>query len=556
MANYNQVSYGSQGSDVKKLQEMLNSNGNYNLATDGIFGSKTQNAVKDFQKNNNLTVDGIAGTNTWGALTNQIAGTPKTADTATTTGDTQTKQHYAATDQPKTDVRSQGSGNSVGSVSTPGSGTSSGGWNSEFTVSDSTAAADQRRKEIENQKPGDFTYNAYEKSDAVLQAEAMLQQHNNNKPGEYQSQWQSQIDDTIKKILNREKFTYDLNGDALYQQYKDQYTLQGQQAMMDTMGQAQAMTGGYGNTYAQTVGQQTYQGYLQQLNDKVPELYQLALDQYNQEGQDLYNQYGLFMDQENQGYSRHRDTESDWRADRDYYTNDARYHSEQDYSRWADDRNFNYGQHRDEVSDWNNDMNRADADYWNQWNRDYTQYSDDRNLAYDNYWNQQNFNYQRERDQTSDQQWQATFNEGVRQFNEQMAQANGSGSGSSGSSGNSSGGGYTANPGWDEATVRAFQQAHGLTVDGIWGPNTAAAYDNDPNWTGSNSGSANALLNGMIRTGTTSSGYQVNNGTADGQRNLKSSISNEINAALAAGVIDEDEARRLREQYAPRGYTY
>ena len=85
--------------------------------------------------------------------------------------------------------------------------------------------------------------------------------------GQYQSPWQTQLNDTISKILNREKFSYDLNGDALYQQYKDQYVNQGQQAMMDTMGQAQAMTGGYGNSYAQTVGQQTYQGYLQQLND-------------------------------------------------------------------------------------------------------------------------------------------------------------------------------------------------------------------------------------------------------------------------------------------------
>lgn len=34
-----------------------------NLTIDGIFGSKTKNAVKEFQKQNGLVVDGIAGNN-------------------------------------------------------------------------------------------------------------------------------------------------------------------------------------------------------------------------------------------------------------------------------------------------------------------------------------------------------------------------------------------------------------------------------------------------------------------------------------------------------------
>lgn len=50
--------------------------------------------------------------------------------------------------------------------------------------------------------------------------------------------------------------------------------------MQDTMGQAAALTGGYGNSYAQGVGQQAYQGYLQQLNDNVPQLQAQALQTY------------------------------------------------------------------------------------------------------------------------------------------------------------------------------------------------------------------------------------------------------------------------------------
>lgn len=59
---------GSSGSQVRTLQTKLNRWG-YNCGTvDGIFGSKTQTAVKQFQKNNGLTVDGIVGAKTAAAL--------------------------------------------------------------------------------------------------------------------------------------------------------------------------------------------------------------------------------------------------------------------------------------------------------------------------------------------------------------------------------------------------------------------------------------------------------------------------------------------------------
>ena len=134
---------------------------------------------------------------------------------------------------------------------------------------------------------------------------------NEKKKTGYQSTWQDQLRDTANKIINREKFTYDLNGDALYKQYKDRYIQQGKQAMMDTMGQAATLTGGYGNSYAQTVGQQTYQGYLQGLNDQVPALYQLALDKYNSEGDQLRGNMSLLMQQDDIDYGRYRDDIAD-----------------------------------------------------------------------------------------------------------------------------------------------------------------------------------------------------------------------------------------------------
>ena len=223
---------------------------------------------------------------------------------------------------------------------------------------------------------GSFDYADYQESESVTSARDKYNEVINQKPGDFASQYTEAAKQALDKYLNRDKFSYDVNGDALYQQYKDQYVTQGKLAMQDTIGQAAAMTGGFGNSYAQNVGQQAYQGYLQQLNDKVPELYQLALDQYNQEGENMLNQYGLLADREDTDYGRYRDTVSDWNTDRGFYADELHRAEEFDYTKYSDDRNFEYGK-----------------------------FSDDRNL-----------NYQLDRDAVTDSQWQTEFTESVKQF--------------------------------------------------------------------------------------------------------------------------------------------
>lgn len=106
------------------------------------------------------------------------------------------------------------------------------------------------------------------------------------------------------KIMNRGEFTFDLNKDKLYQQYRDLYAQMGRGAMEDTMGQAAALTGGYGSTYSQNAGQQAYNAYLQKLNEVVPELYNAAYNRYNQEGQNLMNLYSMARSNADSAYER------------------------------------------------------------------------------------------------------------------------------------------------------------------------------------------------------------------------------------------------------------
>ena len=71
-SRYNEVEalskYGSRGDEVKQIQQKLKNWGYYNGAVDGIYGSKTLEAVKYFQRKNGLTADGIAGDKTLAAL--------------------------------------------------------------------------------------------------------------------------------------------------------------------------------------------------------------------------------------------------------------------------------------------------------------------------------------------------------------------------------------------------------------------------------------------------------------------------------------------------------
>lgn len=112
----------------------------------------------------------------------------------------------------------------------------------------------------------------------------------------YDSKYDEQLADLYNQIVQRKPFSYSTDEDMLYQNYLQKYTQQGKQAMRDTMGQAAALTGGYGSSYGQAVGQQQYDAYLQELNDLIPELYDRAYQQYAAEGDRLTQQYSLLSD--------------------------------------------------------------------------------------------------------------------------------------------------------------------------------------------------------------------------------------------------------------------
>lgn len=197
--------------------------------------------------------------------------------------------------------------------------------NSQYTTA---GVSDYTRNKLNGLESG------YTPSGSVQAAQAYLEQVKGSKPGAYQSRWDDELTSLYDQIRNRKKFSYDMGTDPLYLQYREQYQRLGRLAMQDTMGQAAALTGGYGSTYGEQVGQQAYNAYLQNLNDIVPQLQQQAYQRYQDEGTDLYSQYSLVKGREDTDYGRYRDTVSDYYSD----LSDARsaYNSERslDQSQW------------------------------------------------------------------------------------------------------------------------------------------------------------------------------------------------------------------------------
>ena len=180
-----------------------------------------------------------------------------------------------------------------------------------------------------------------------------------------------QIQSLLNQIQNRDKFSYDVDTDMLFQQALASAMGSGKQAMQDTMGQASALTGGYASTYAQSAGNQAYNAYIQDAYNNLPEYYQMALEAYNMEGQDMYNQLSMLNDADATEYQRMYDAYS---ASFDYAQNL---------------QNFEYGQYQD---NWNNAYNSANLEL-NQQGMAYDQAYNNYNAYADNYWNEQDKTY-------------------------------------------------------------------------------------------------------------------------------------------------------------------
>ena len=225
--------------------------------------------------------------------------------------------------------------------------------------------------------------------------------------GTYNSRYGDQLSSALNTVTN---WNYNPMQDASYQALAKVYGKRGNEAAKNTLGDAAALNGGYGTSYAVSAAQQARNQYNQELAALIPDLEQNAFNR----AQVTYN---ALRDADDTDYNRFRDTEGDrqWKYSQDYNA----YRDRVGDNQWAYSQNYNA--YRDRVAD-------------NQW-------------AY-------NANYDRYKDALSQYQWALDYNNALYAQNQASK-----GSGGGGRRRRSGGGGYssgsTASSGLDlEAAFR------------------------------------------------------------------------------------------------------
>lgn len=308
------------------------------------------------------------------------------------------------------------------------------------------------KTDIVDQKTKDAMNATFVKPTTVLQAESYL----GGLLGQIQSgrtSYTDEVEAMMNKIMNREEFVYDADSDQLFQQALASAMNSGKTAMQDTIGQASALTGGYGSTYATSAGNQAYNAFIEDAYDNLPEYYQMALQAYQIEGEEMYKQLGMFSDADAREWGRTMDAYNATSQYRNQAYNEAYTLHQDSITNAYNSANFQLNENGQLVNNAFNIYNVSSNEYeksyakdYDEWNAKVQQATTNAGFENTDWWNQTNFDegvrqynetfdYQKERDAVKDSQWQQEFAETKRVNDAQIAKMYSSGSGGGGSGG-------------------------------------------------------------------------------------------------------------------------
>lgn len=317
---------------------------------------------------------------------------------------------------------------------------------------------------------------------------------------DYTSRNDGILEQQKQNLLNRKDFEYDAETDPLYAQYRKQYTREGQRATENAIGQTAAASGGMPSSYTATAAAQAGNYYASQMTDKIPELYQLAyqkysddynrqlsdiaaIQSYEQMDRDLYNtklqqyntdrafDYGAWKDQYNMGASNIDTVMAlDRLAEEKYKTDLGQYNT---------DRSFDYGKLLDEIDSQTRERQEA---------------LDKAKLAYgvgdNSFFNRMGIDtsndpaVQERQAALESEQWQRQYQLAAAHYeatgdsswlDKLLYQAYGVEAPSAGGEAYVDGPGGYNNGALSESQIAQMQAYYGVSADGMWGPNSAAA---------------------------------------------------------------------------------
>ena len=174
----------------------------------------------------------------------------------------------------------------------------------------------------------------------------------------YNNRYDPTIQDLLDQIVNREAFSYDAEKDPLYSQYRKQYTREGQRATADALGAAAAASGGIPSSYAATAAGQAGDYYASRMTDKIPELYQLAYNQYRNEHDMKLSDLGAVQGAEQDDYMKYLNELGQYNTDRSFdygVWSDAQQRAANDLQTAIGLEQLDYQKYRDQLSQYNTD---------------------------------------------------------------------------------------------------------------------------------------------------------------------------------------------------------
>ena len=299
----------------------------------------------------------------------------------------------------------------------------------------------------------------FEVPSAVTEADAYLSEQL-QKIQSGKTSYSDQVQDMMDKIMNREKFSYDVDKDPLFQQALASAMSSGQQAMQDTIGQASALTGGYGSTYATTAGNQAYNAFIEDAYDNLPQYYQMNLEAYQMEGDELYRQYGMLSEMDdkeynrnvtaydatyqhrnqmyNEAYTQYRDKVSDAYAKANLQLTEYGQRVTDAYNAYSIASDYADTLYAREYDKWNAEVNQAmqmvqmqNSEYWNQTSYDRGVYEFDTQLKQQEEWHDEEMMYNRIKDLLAYEQTER-FHKDEMDYSYAALNAKGSGGGGGG----------------------------------------------------------------------------------------------------------------------------
>lgn len=222
--------------------------------------------------------------------------------------------------------------------------------------------------------PASPTYqNAYkERMDELLQQQSSFPeyQYSGEKPT-YTSRYDDRIQARLNAIENPTPYSYDPATDPIYQNYRKQYTREGERAAANALAQSAAMTGGIPSSYAQTAASQAANYYAAQMTDKIPELDQIAYTRWLNDRNLDFSRLSALQGLEDMDYNRYLTDLGQYNTDRNFDYGvylDRRNQlanllaqtqsvEQNEYAKYLDqlnqynaDRQFGYGQLLDEIN--------------------------------------------------------------------------------------------------------------------------------------------------------------------------------------------------------------